>query len=636
MPSCHPLRRIGVPADSSRIRRSTLSMVGTGVAAALVVVVLAFASGGYLPASYGVLLLAFALLLLTSVLVVDDLALDRRTLAFAGGLAGLALWSLASWLWSAAAAWPVLEAERGLLYATAVAALVFVLTRERIPSLVAGIVAGTTVVALYALATRLFPEELASLDDTVGGYQLAAPIGYWNALGMLLAFGLLLGAGLALHRATRLRVIAGAALVPLGVALYFTFSRGALLALLAGVLVLLVLDGRAAAGLPVLAVAPAAAIILASRSPALTRAGETLEEVQTQGQRLAWQLGLLAGAGAVVTWCMHRAAPRVHVHVPSVKRLAVALAIVLAALALAAVVREGGPSATADRALQAFRQEPPPVSGSLDRRLLSTSGHGRADYWRVAAGMVEREPLLGEGAGSFERRWTQERTAPNNARDAHNLYLETLAELGPIGLALLLVALGAPLTGLGRARHDALGPAAAAALVAFLVHAAVDWDWELPVLVLPALACATVLVVQARTSPPIPMTALRRTAGVVVAVGAIAVALVAHVGNGAVAESVAALERGDTRSAATAARRARMWQPWSHEPWQLLGEAQLAMREDGAARRSLAEAVRRAPEEWRPWFDLAIVTTGAEARDAITHARELNPLGDEVRDLDRR
>jgi hypothetical protein len=127
-----------VPADSSGIRRSTLSMLGTGVAAALVVVVLAFASGGYLPASYGVLLLAFARLALTSVLVVDDLALDRRTLAFAGGLAGLALWSLASWRWSAAAAWPVLEAERGLLYATAVAALAFVLTRERIPSLVAG------------------------------------------------------------------------------------------------------------------------------------------------------------------------------------------------------------------------------------------------------------------------------------------------------------------------------------------------------------------------------------------------------------------------------------------------------------------------------------------------------------------
>ena len=90
----------------------------------------------------------------------------------------------------------------------------------------------------------------------------------------------------------------------------------------------------------------------------------------------------------------------------------------------------------------------------------SRSGHGRADYWRVAAGMVGRAPVLGTGAGSFERYWTQERSAPHNARDAHNLYLEALAELGPAGLTLLLVALGAPLTGLGRSRHAPLGPAA--------------------------------------------------------------------------------------------------------------------------------------------------------------------------------
>jgi len=250
--------------------------------------------------------------------------------------------------------------------------------------------------------------------------------------------------------------------------------------------------------------------------------------------------------------------------------------------------------------------------------------------------MVEREPLLGEGAGGFERRWIEERPVAHNARDAHSLYLETLAELGPVGLALLLVALAAPLTGLGRARHSALGPAAAAAYAAFLVHSAVDWDWELPVLVLTALACAVALVTEARTAAPVPLTAFRRAAGVAAVVCVIAVALVAHVGNRALAESVEALERGDTGGAAEAARRARTWAPWSHEPWQLLGEAQLADRDDAAARRSLSEAIRRAPEEWRLWFDLAIVSTGPAARRAITRARELNPLSPEIQDLGRR
>jgi hypothetical protein len=385
--------------------------------------------------------------------------------------------------------------------------------------------------------------------------------------------------------------------------------------------------------LAVLALAPGVAIVLASRLTALTRAGETLATAQAQGQRLAWQLALLSGAGAVLAWSYPRVGRYARLS-PSVgRRIGLALAIVVLTIATAALVAAGGPVALADRGLDAFRKDAPPESGELDRRLLSVSGHGRADYWRVAAGMVKRDPLLGEGAGGFERRWMQERSAAHNARDAHNLYLETLGELGPLGLALLLVALGAPLSGLGRARHAALGPAAAAAYAAFLAHAAVDWDWELPILVLPALACAVALIAEARTAAAVSFSAWHRAVGVSAIVCVIAVALVAHVGNRAVGASARALERGNTGDAIEAARRARTWAPWSHEPWQLLGEAQLAAREDAVARRSLREAIRRAPEEWRLWFDLAVVSEEPEARRAITRARELNPLSTEIVDL---
>ena len=576
------------------------------------------------------LILAFALIGLVASLVGDQLPFDRRGLLLVGGLAAFALWQLVSALWAPAAAWPVLEFERGLLYATASAALVLVVTRERVTALTAGIVAGAAAVSLYALATRLYPGRVGSSYDPAGVYQLAAPIGYWNALGLLLAFGLLLGTGLALDGRRPLRVAAGLALVPLATALYFTFSRGAIVALLAGLVVLLVLDRRALPGLALLALAPTAAVVLASRSPALTRPGEPLDVVQEQGQRRTAELIALAGLGAVVAWALPSLSQRLRLRLPGGRALAVGALACATALAVAGLVREGGPSEAAEHALEAFRGEPPQVSGSLDRRLLSVSGHGRADYWRVAAGMVDRAPLLGAGAGSFERYWTQERPAVHGARDAHNLYLETLAELGPVGLVLLLVALGAPLAGLGRARRTALGPAVAGAYAAFLVHAALDWDWEVPVLVLPALACAAILVAEARTASPLRVTALGRAAGVAASALAIAVALVAHVGNTALAEGVGALERGDADSAATAARRARAWAPWSHEPWQLLGEAEHAQREDAAARGSVLEAIRRAPEEWRPWYDLAIVSEGPEARRAITRARELNPLGPEV------
>ena len=58
-----------------------------------------------------------------------------------------------------------------------------------------------------------------------------------------------------------------------------------------------------------------------------------------------------------------------------------------------------------------------------------------------------------------------------NVRDAHSLYLEILAELGPIGLALLVTALVVPLVALWRVRAWAPAATPAAAYLAWLVHA---------------------------------------------------------------------------------------------------------------------------------------------------------------------
>ena len=74
-------------------------------------------------------------------------------------------------------------------------------------------------------------------------------------------------------------------------------------------------------------------------------------------------------------------------------------------------------------------------------------------------------------------------------RDVHNLYLETLAEQGPIGLALLVAMLGIPLVGAWRARRIPIVPAAFGAYVAYLAHASIDWDWELTAVTIAALAC---------------------------------------------------------------------------------------------------------------------------------------------------
>ena len=178
--------------------------------------------------------------------------------------------------------------------------------------------------------------------------------------------------------------------------------------------------------------------------------------------------------------------------------LVAAVVAAAAVVAVGALIAAGGPVTVVERGVDAFTEPLPAGEGDLQRRLLSVSGNGRGDYWHVAWEMVRDEPLLGTGAGSFEAHWLRERPISFPARDAHNLYLESLAEVGPLGLALLLATLALPLVALPQVRGLAFGPAAAGAFAAYLLHAAVDWDWELPAVTLPALFCGVALLASIR------------------------------------------------------------------------------------------------------------------------------------------
>jgi hypothetical protein len=74
--------------------------------------------------------------------------------------------------------------------------------------------------------------------------------------------------------------------------------------------------------------------------------------------------------------------------------------------------------------------------------------------------------------------------------------VETLAELGIVGFAFLLVFLGGVAAASARASRIAPARAAgpAGALVVWATHSAVDWDWEMPALTLVAIVLAGMLV----------------------------------------------------------------------------------------------------------------------------------------------
>jgi hypothetical protein len=153
------------------------------------------------------------------------------------------------------------------------------------------------------------------------------------------------------------------------------------------------------------------------------------------------------------------------------------------------------------------------VAGVIAAGVASGSTEPRTSLWGVAWHVFEGHAAFGSGAGTFALAWARSGLidARGGALDAHSLYLETLAELGLVGLALLLVFFGLPLL------HARSAPVAAGAYAVFLVHAGLDWDWEMPAVVLAGLCCGAA-VLTAGEDQPRPVTPRLRLALVILAV----------------------------------------------------------------------------------------------------------------------
>jgi O-antigen ligase len=135
------------------------------------------------------------------------------------------------------------------------------------------------------------------------------------------------------------------------------------------------------------------------------------------------------------------------------------------------------------------------------RRQFTPVDRYRVHYWHVAWQEVEAHPVLGGGGGTFgDYFWRYHRPPSAFAREAHDAYLQTLAELGPLGLALLVVGLVQPLGAL-RMRHRPLVAGALGAYVAFLAHMVIDWEWIIAPVAVVGLACGALALVGTR--PPV-------------------------------------------------------------------------------------------------------------------------------------
>jgi O-antigen ligase len=530
--------------------KSTGQVYGSALFAFAFLLGLAADSGGYAAPSWGWSTVVPAGVAAGLLAFSRARAPTRAGAVFLALLAAFVAWIWFSALWSDDLSETVLDGERGLVYLASAVALL--LLGRSLP-LLYGALGAITAVSAYALATRIFGGATYDVASAApdATRRLAEPLGYSNALAAFAAIGVVLALGLA---ATTRRLALAAPVLVLVPTLYFTYGRGAWLAL---------------------------------------------------------------GVGLAVA-----ALPRAR------RRLVAVLACALVILVSVAAVAYGG------RVYRAFSTAGPTVKANQRERLLSVSGSSRVEYWRVAWRDYRSNALLGSGSGTFQRYWLAHREDPLPVRDAHALELETLTELGPVGLVLLVSLLAVPIAAGVRARDHPGAPAALGGYAVFLVHSAQDWDWELPAVTVAALVCAAALLaLDAGGEPRVRPGRLPRLLGIAGCCLIASIGVLGFVGNHFIERAGDALDRAQAIEAEKAARSAKTWAPWSPEPWRLLGEAQLEQGKVDEARSGFQHGLAKDARDWELWVDLALVSEGAARRAALARAAALNPLDPELRRL---
>jgi len=584
--------------------------------------------GAYFSQSWGWVALAF-LVPTTLLLILDRVeAPGRLRVAFAALFVALGVWIALSSLWSVSTSASIREVERILVYVAVALALALVLRRGDTAGVIAGAVFGVALVCGYALATRLFPDRVESSVDAFDTSRLAAPVGYWNALGLLAVLGLLGALGFVAHARRSAAVAATAVTIPVfAMTLYLTFSRGAWAALAIGIGSTVALDPRRFRLLVVttLIAAPSVlAIAYASQRDTLTTEHSHLA-VAGDGHRVAFVLGAAMFFTAALAITARYITRRVTVSRRARCVFDGSLVAVAVLAALVIVLSQGGPRAGFRNLDDGFNSRPV-GDVDLNKRLFSVSGNSRSEQLRVAWDAGRERPFVGNGAGTFEYLWYERRPNLLVVRDAHSLYVETFAELGLVGLSLVAGALMLLLVAGTRARGTRFVASGTGALLAWMAASAFDWHWEVVGVTLTALLVGSAGLLASEGMRPRALAGVHRMALVGFASVLSALAVWSLVGNQALFAGRDALARRDWYSAREHGRRAESLLFWSAEPELVLGDAAAGLGDRQAALLSYRKATTIDPPSWVAWLRLAQVARGPERAAAYRKVRQLNPL----------
>jgi hypothetical protein len=630
------------------------------------VVALSFLSGGYILQRTAPIV--FVLAALGMVAVWRARALSRPSRPYLVALiafAAFVAWTGLSVLWSTGPDLSWVSFVVAVLYLLVMAAVGLLPGGPLQLRLAAyGFAVVVLVVSAYAFLGKIAPDMV---EDAHLFARLRAPIGYWNVLAVLIVMALPILLEIASRSGTRplVRGFAASALVLLSFTFFFTFSRGGYVALAAALLVYFALTTRRLNALTSLAIPMGivAAILLGLRhldSLFAVTADDVLRA--TQGHTLAWWFVVALGVAFALQFAVTLAERRwaLSAHQARVVGLAVLAVLVVVPLVFGtvSVVRHGGGEWLG--AQYHALLSPAGPSNDVDR-LTSLGTSGRVPWYREALRGFSHHVVAGTGAGTFRLTNELYRTNDFIVLHSHSQWLNVLTELGIVGLILFAVAVGGlVVAAFGRVLRDRRDPhrallaACQAAVIAFVVHISIDWDWDMTAITVAFLLLAGVSAAYVsrqgvvgqrrraaragagpvrRQAPPtatsVPSRGLRLLATAVI-LFAVACWALPYLAERATATAQDQLSRGQLAQAEAAARRAAALDPLAVDPLLTLAAAQAQNGDPEAAAATLEQAVRLQPDNYEPYYqmgNLQLRSFGDEtaAREWYRKALELNP-----------
>ncbi|HEU4655903.1 MAG TPA: O-antigen ligase family protein [Capillimicrobium sp.] len=581
-------------------------------------------------------------------------------------------WTVLSITWAVNPSDAWIESNRTLTYvAVFAAALAFVRVAPRQwEAVLAGIVIAAVAICGWAVLTKVFPGTLSS-DELYA--RLRAPFGYWNATGLIAAMGIpaCVWLGARRHGAGPASALAFPALGLLLVAQLLAYSRGTLVALGVGLAFWFAVVPLRLRGAAVLLGAAAGAVPVALW--AFAREGLTTDRLPTDLRGPAGHgLGVLVALMLIALLCLGLFVTFREARFPlrpvARRRIGTTLLVVLA---LVPVVFAGY-LATTDRGLfgsishgWTTLTDPSAATPPNDPSRLTAIGSVRSRYWNEALKTFRDNPWVGVGAEGYATVRPFYRQDTLEVRHAHGYVVQTLADLGLVGLALALaftaawIAAAARTIGRRRRLPPELADSAeriglltmAAIVVVFGVHSFIDWTWYVPGCMLVALLCAGWVAGRgplrdriAEVSPPLrgPRMWLRSPAPPAAAVVCLAAALAVTWAVWQPLRSLrasdaalASLERGDVDAALSEAREAQRRNPLALEPLSVLAAAQARAGDLDGALATLRREVRLQPANPEPWVRLADfqynrLHRAQDALDSLERAVYLDPRNPET------